>query len=567
MEAMAERSLLDCTTEEIASVTLQNPHGRFTLMRRDDGWWLTDPIETLADQGFTFAILHNVVNGMRQSRVGGITAAERTDYGLDDPQISAAFTLQGGETQTLLIGGEAPGLQQFFATIEGEDEVFTVSGHIRANLTKTLFQLRDKRLFPDLQPDMLITAITVTTEADATRVESDEEGQWSITTEPERRPADSQVVVESLRAALGLQATGFLDPQPLAPLGLDPPLLQVAVLDEGGGVALDIGLPTSLRGDDFYARVVGRDQIVTIAGSEIALIPRSWPDWLDRDLLHFSPEEIVQFSITMPQDWTDLNRAFERGEDGVWRLIGGPEELVDQERIEELLTMMARMRADGVVTVDPTIPLEEFGLQTPSYTFVWRRDLDPSVPEERLDHGGQLEGTEAHLRRNAESVIYRGPNTYGEVIRLRQQLVDRHLVRADLGGATRIEYRHDALRGEAQLIDGVWRAIDTQGDPAQALSTETIGNALTILAAAEHSRMMQGSGAQVVRAELADPPWMIRVQDADGETLADVRANSIPSASTGGALFVLADGERACVVNDREMLVAVQSALRTLPLH
>ncbi|MBN1476763.1 DUF4340 domain-containing protein [Candidatus Sumerlaeota bacterium] len=567
MEAMAERSLLDCTVDQIMSVTLTNSHGHFTLMRRDDGWWLTDPIETLADQGFTFAILHNVANGMRQSRVAGISAAERADYGLDDPQITAAFTLQDGVTQTLLVGSEAPGLQQFFATIEGEDEIFTVSGHIRANLTKTLFQLRDKRLFPDLQPDMTITAIAVTTEAATTRVESDDEGVWWIETEPERRPADGQVVVEALRAVLGLRATGFLDPQPLGPLGLDPPLLQVAVLDEAGGVALDIGLPTSLRGDDYYACVLGRGQIVTIAGSELARIPRTWPDWLDRDLLHFTPDEIVQFSITMPEDWADLNRAFGRGEDGVWHLIGGPEELVDQEQVDELLTMMARMRADGVVTVDPTIPLEEFGLQTPSYTFVWRRDLDPSVPEERLDHGGQLGDTDAHLRRNGEPVIYRGPNTYGEVIRLRHHLVDRHLVRADLSGAARIEYRHDTLRGETQLIDGVWRAIDSEGEPGQALGTEAISNALTLLAAAEHSRLMQGSGAQAVRAELADPPWMIRVQDAAGDTLADVRANNIPSASREGPLFVLADGERACVVSDREMLVAVQSALRTLPLH
>jgi Domain of unknown function (DUF4340) len=567
MEAMAERSLLDCTVDQITAVSLLNSHGRFTLARRGDGWWLTDPIETLADQGFTFAILHNVTNGMRQSRVSGISAAERTDYGLDDPQISVTFTLQDGEAETLLIGSEAPGLQQFFATIEGEDEIFTVSGHVRANLSKTLFQLRDKRVFTDIQEDTRITAIAVTAEVAATRVESDEEGLWSIAMEPERPPADRQVVVEALQAILSLRATEFFDPQPLAPLGLDPPLLQIAVLDEAGGVTLDVGLPTSLRGDNFYARVPGRDEIITIAGSEIARIPRTWPEWLDRDLLHFVPGEIVQFSITMPEDWTDLNLALERGEDGVWRLIGGPEEQVDQEKVGELLTLMARMRADGVVTVDPTIPLEQFGLQRPSYTFVWRRDLDPDVPEERVDHGGQLGGAEAHLRRNGEHVIYRGPNTYGEVIRLRQHLVDRHLVRADLSGAARIEYRHDTLRGEARLVDGVWRAIDPEGEAAQALSTEAIGNALTILAAAEHSRTMQGAAAQVAREELADAPWMIGVQDAEGNTLADVRANSIPSTRTDGAIFVLTDGERACVVNDREMLVAVQNALRVLPLH
>lgn len=561
LQSAAERTLVEMSLEEVQSFTLTNRHGAFSLERRGDGWWLIEPIEAMADQGFCFAILHNVTNAKRQGQVEGIPGAQLADYGLDSPAISATFRAADREA-TLDVGARAPGMPQFFATVRGSGEVFTVTEHIAANLTKTLFQLRDKRLFPNLPEPLLVTAITVTAEAAATRIIADGDREWWVEGPPRRR-ADATVATDLISTLPRLEASSMPENVTPAAAGLNPPYIELAVETQNAGtLRLDLGLPTSARGDEFYAQRPGIGAVVAIRAQDSSRIPRRGADWLDRDLLHLSPGEVGAFSLTLP--WADLNVSFERTESSPWTAAGNAGERVDQEAVQELLDLMARLTADGVVTTRLT-SLEAYGLDRPAFTFVWHSH-DRSVTE-RLDNGGNLGDTQAHVRRNAEPVIYAAPNVYGDVIALRQRLIDRHLITASLASAERLDYRYAELSGSVQRVQGIWVQIGASGEPGAPVNAQIIENVFSTLALATYDRALSGEQAMAVRRTLADPPWRVAAYDAAGNLLGEIRSTIPSHGDTTAPLFAMTGDDRAVVISDRAVLIAVQNGLRPLELH
>jgi hypothetical protein len=568
MTEQAERTLLGMGLDEIEAFTLENQHGRFVLARRPDGWWLTEPIEALADQTWLSIILSNLVNAKRASLQENVRDERLGDYGLDAPQATAAFRAADGREITIAVGDEAQGVPRHFATEVGAGEVFTVGAQVAGNLDKTLLQLRDRRVFADLEPTT-VTTIVVTAEGTVTRIEGDEQGRWWIVGEDssataDRRKADIELVASLILSTAGLQATDFPEEEDPQARGLVPPAASLALIAEDGSAhRIDVGDPVDIGGENFFAQAPGRPEVITIAGRVRGMIPRRAVDWIDRDLMRLSPEEVGRISLSAPRVEAaeeDFHQRFERDEDGHWRSATSPDELVNEETMESLLRLFARLSADRVETLSAD-SLADFGLARPLLSFVWH-SRDGSVTE-HLDLGGLIAPGEptAFYRRGQEEVIFTGPTCYESAMALGLDLIDRRLVTADLSQARRIVYTRGDLTFDIRSLGGIWTLVGPGEEPLVELSRRRIESALTILINAVYLDIITGDTAEAVRTGLVRAPWSVTVHGAAGETLADLRASAIPhGAEPGERLIILLDGQRACWVQ-RSTLTSVQDWL------
>lgn len=556
MASFAARTLLGMGFEEIRGVEIINAHGHFVLEHRPDGWWLTHPLETPADQERVFTILSNMADAKRFSAQSGVPEDRLADYGLDQPRTRATFRADDGRSVTIAIGAEAPSVQRFFATEVGTGEVFTVTPHVPNNLDKTLLQLRDRRLFPGWDPEQ-ITALAVTAEGEATRIERDSDGQWMIAG-ADPRPADAARVASLLAGIINLRAEDFPGEGDARARGLDPPVLEAALFPVSGeALRLEIGRPRDITGAEFYARAGGAAETVTIAGRDLAVIPRRRADWLDRDLLHLAPSDVGRFSLTVAAAQSDQTLAFERGPDDRWRLVSDPDTRVNQEAAETMLQLFGNLRAEEIVTTEAVSP-EPFGLGTPALTFVWH-SRDGSVTE-RLDLGRAASSGDAtaHYRRSGDGAVVIAPSCFTDALVLRGQIIDRHLVTADLRRAERIVLRRGERTFDVRLRSGVWTLLGDAGRTDEPLPAARVQAMLERLAQAEYRGALEGEVADAVRRGLATPAWALRVEDGEGAALADLRCPTLPSqAAEGGTLYLLADGERAYRV-EAEQLIDVQ---------
>jgi hypothetical protein len=339
----------------------------------------------------------------------------------------------------------------------------------------------------------------------------------------------------------------------------------VVALITGSGATNEIafGLPLDIGGQNFYARSSARPELLTVKGSTRGLVPRRLDDWLDRDLLHLDPSEVGRFTVSASRILAaegNLNLTFELGDDGAWHSLDEPDARINEENLDQLLRLFGRLSADSVVTTAPE-SLEDFGLQRPVMSFIWR-SRDGSVTE-HLDIGRGVSAGQptAYCRRGGDQTVYAAPSSYDRAMVLALDLVDRHLVRSDISHAARIDYRNADLTVEFKRVGGIWRRMSPGGSPGREITVERIEAALIRLVNATHRGPIEDPLAGAVRSQLANPPWAVIIFDAEDNRLADVRASEVPLAEgTNEQIMVLLDEERAVRVG-RGVLSQVKDGL------
>ena len=148
-ERIAAAKLIGFRAASVRDVTLENEHGRFVMTRDGSGWKLTEPMTTSADASVVDGLVAAVadVASTQTVEIDGKppVASEVGLFGLDRPRV--AVTLAGDDgTKTLELGKRNGFNGELYARVRGTDAVVMVGAGIEFQVTKTLFDLRDKRL-------------------------------------------------------------------------------------------------------------------------------------------------------------------------------------------------------------------------------------------------------------------------------------------------------------------------------------------------------------------------------------------------------------------------------------
>jgi Domain of unknown function (DUF4340) len=256
---------------KINSFTLAHPAQKDDLPirfeKRDGTWWIAQPIDTRADPSTANGIVDQLAED-RVSQTEPGTEDRRKAYGLDPPQASIEFELQGGAKHTLLIGNKDFSGDSAYTILDAAPKVSLLPASIAEDAGKALEQLRDRSVvhvdtanlqrveIHDANGEIIVTA---------TKANPDE---WTIDSPAAQKGklAPSWKVIDPFT---NLQADSVIDhpAAKLTALLANPAIQAVFTSKDGKQVTLRVSKPS---GDVLYAQTSDSPSLYTLSKQTLA---------------------------------------------------------------------------------------------------------------------------------------------------------------------------------------------------------------------------------------------------------------------------------------------------------
>jgi hypothetical protein len=209
-----------------------------------------------------------------------------------------------------------------------------------------------KRLFPGIEQESIDTITLHTT--DAVRVEIGRvEGRWRIAV-PLDFPADAFAIDGIAGALASIMSESKIDePRPHEVYGLGSKgsngaeKYLVRFVAEGDPGALAAGNDTPV-GENVYAAVEGDDGVYIVASHRLGAFKKSFDDLREKRLARFDTTAVRKIRLS----WSDSEGAegveIEAAEAG-WRLVEPIQGPADEVTVDELLSNLSTLRAEGFI--------------------------------------------------------------------------------------------------------------------------------------------------------------------------------------------------------------------------
>jgi hypothetical protein len=256
-------------------------------------WQITVPMPYAADQEAA-SQLANAAANVNSDRVVEDKASNVASYGLNEPNLEVDIVSKGGKTSKLKIGDDTPTNSGSYAMAEGDARVFTVASYVKTGLSKSLNDLRDKRLLT-FEQDKLSRVELIAQKPGIKGTQDIEFGrdkdQWQIV-KPKPLRADGLQVDEMLRklkdAKMDLALSADDAKKAAATFASGTPVATVKLTDPTGTQQIEI----RKKDADYYAK-----------SSVAPGVFKTTPDvgaGVDKALDDFRNKKIFDFGFTDP---------------------------------------------------------------------------------------------------------------------------------------------------------------------------------------------------------------------------------------------------------------------------
>ena len=403
IESLRDRSVFRGAPESTVRLELQRQGAGFIqLVRRETGWMFQQPLSAYADGAEVQTLLtalyalqvesffwdEQTGSGAESTSAGGLEMAasarvESCGLAADAAQIRVTVWVEGDSLGQELLLGKASSDQdgEVFANRGEINAIYTVADEIIDVCSVEVNALRDRRLFPAGGNH----AGRIVLQAGETKLvlsrEPGESGRWHVV-EPVQWVADTPGIRELLERVASLSVHTYRD-DPVTNLdavGLSPPAFVIALQDgapnsseepvAGGDVLATDG--TLLIGgvvsgeQSRYAKVVGQDDVFTIAQSQLAWLDAACVAPLlyrDRTMLALEPDHVRRVMVSTSTGELGV----ERGADNEWVCVGETQLVPVKEVVDQILFVAGNVRAIRVEAHNPK-ELATYGLDVPATT-------------------------------------------------------------------------------------------------------------------------------------------------------------------------------------------------------
>lgn len=414
-------------------------------------------------------------------------------------------------TGILLLCAAALGAFVWFYEIEGEAD-------------RKAGEEAEKRLFSGFDAESIDWVELAAGDGPRVRAQRGEYG-WEIVA-PITFPGDATAwdgVASTL--ALVTSETSFDDPQPAAVYGLGESADEIRFGVGSDEHALRLG-GSAPMGGNVYAAVVGAGPVHTIASWRATSLRKDSDALRDKSVLDFEVGTVAKFEA----EWPGVALTLER-DGNAWRMTSPIEGPADTEAVNDLLSDLAFMRADGFN--DGPVSDAEVGLDPPAYRATL--SLAPYSEESGLAGtpppvleiavGDAIDDGSIHVR-SAPASLYRvAAARLDDLPRNLSAYRYKQLADFDAASANRIEL---VMRGD----DGAAvEIVATRGDEGwssapEALDPEKLAALVRELSGLTADQILaeRVGPEELAGLELLDPPASFTVRAAEGEEpLAQVR--------------------------------------------
>lgn len=373
--------LISVKDEDVTKVEIQRKGGENVVLQRDkNGWSMQSPKPARTDADAVNGVV-STMTGLTWDRLVEDKAADLNPFGLTQPAIQVAITSKDGKRTALQIGDDTPAGGAWFAKLDGDPRVFSISGGVKAGVDKTWRDLRDKRLITS--DDQKLSRVEVNT-GKGGPVEFGRTGgnEWQIV-KPRPLRADGFAIDELIRkvrdAKLG-PATDEEETKRAAEFATGTRVALVTLTDPSGAQTLDV----RKKGEEYLAK--------SSAAETVAKVEKDLADALAKPLDDFRAKKLFDFGFSEPSkmDIHDGSKSYSISKNGDKWWQNGKE--MDPTSVQSLIDKLRDLQATALTEAGFTTPVmditvvssagkrtEKIQLSKGATTWFAKRENEPTV--------------------------------------------------------------------------------------------------------------------------------------------------------------------------------------------
>jgi hypothetical protein len=337
--------ILALQAADIVGVSLEKKDAAAVVLKKEgNDWRLTEPQSLAADQSAVTGVVSTLAT-LDSQRLVDEKPLDLNSYGLAHPSLAATVTEKDHKTQRVLIGDDTPTGNGAYAKLDGDPRVFTIASFNKTGLTKTVDDLRDKRLIT--ADSDKISRLELVSQKQTIEFGRDQD-QWQIL-KPKPMRADGSQVDDLVRAITDAKmdlGSGNDPKKNAAAFASGSPVASVKITTGSGTQELQVHKVK----DDYYAKTSVVDGVYKVSSS--------LGQQLNKKLDDFSNRKMFDFGFGDPNkiELHDGDKAYfltHNGED--WWSADGKK--FDQESVEPLVAKLRELQATKFTDSGFTTPV------------------------------------------------------------------------------------------------------------------------------------------------------------------------------------------------------------------
>lgn len=288
-DASTSKPAFTLAAPDISSLTIQRGDSSSTFEQRADGWYMTQPLQTRAEQSVLGGIASQLAS-LKIDRTLTATPDRLASFGLAKPAVTIEFKLKGGAQHKVQLGNKDFSNVNVYAGIDGSKDVSLVSDTILISTDKPVDEFRDQSVL-ELDSNN-VSSFELKNESGAISAKKTN-GTWNI--EKPRAVLADPGSVSSILGSIGTsRVVSFAanTPDDLAKYGLAQPSASIhAQLDSGKFADLQLG---KKDGSLYFARDPSRPFIFRVQDSVHTTLETKFFDLRDKALIHAEESDFVR---------------------------------------------------------------------------------------------------------------------------------------------------------------------------------------------------------------------------------------------------------------------------------
>jgi len=214
--------------EQASSIEIKTKGKVISLTKKEERWLVAVNGGYYPADGEGMENIFKTIRGMQRESVVSTDPAKYPVFELDQAN-GIELKLSRADHSTLayfFVGKNGPDLISTYVRIEGEKEVFLLTGMLNATFGKELKDWRDKAIFNLKAED--IVGVDITSPKKKTSLKKDEKGNWEMV-EPEKAKVKKDAIEGMVNTLATLNAYDFEDGADLKACGLVSPPTQIQI--------------------------------------------------------------------------------------------------------------------------------------------------------------------------------------------------------------------------------------------------------------------------------------------------------------------------------------------------
>jgi hypothetical protein len=387
--------IIPLEAEKIIEFTLTSNGNSISLKRNTlNTWDLKIPFSALGDSSEVDTFLSEIEN-LKKTRVVEDSPKDLSIYGLSSPSIKIGFKLENKSEETLLVGNESPMGGDIYFKRESHPSVMMASTS-RSKFEKSVYHFRDKTILSFSTGT--IKRIQIIKESNTLEFNK-KDSLWEITGAVKAK-GDNGAIMKFLQSIQFSKVKEFVEENPatLEPYGLDSPQLKL-ILDSEKGETYTIALGTLKKGKGYFGKINNASNIIITETKLFDTLSQRTAAFLDKTLLTFEENEIIELSLRANNETTHLVR----DKSDSWGIQSPIKTTADLSTINSLLFDLREAKISEYIKISLDVP-EAFGLDAPQKTFTLKMKDGKSVV---LQFGNETsDGMQVFANRTSESSVF-----------------------------------------------------------------------------------------------------------------------------------------------------------------